>query len=488
MESECVTSPTSIRQQKIERQKQLLEQKQKQKRQALGMVQASDTRPASGRGRRGPIRDEVKPLMAGYSVQPNSNRSTVLCYDGPLQYTMSAENPDSPLPTQFATPLSKPKEEEILKEDIPQVEQQGLKQKLEMLNLPSQVDFDEDEESIPNIQTTSTAATLSTSNLQYVTFLPPSDSQESVVNDHASEITPSEVEVQDSSMLMTSTTTSDSNVQHSKEKDEPSLSLGILEDLLENLPAFICEPCPKGLTVRCRITRDKKGMDRGLFPTYYLHLERDDGKKMFLLAARKRKKSKTSNYLLSTDPTDLSRGGDFFVGKLRSNLLGTLFTLFDGGDNPHRGSIFGDKTNIRSEIAAIVYETNVLGFKGPRKMTVIIPAMTLDNKRVDVKPVSDRDTLIERWRNQNMKNLLDLHNKTPVWNDETQSYVLNFHGRVTQASVKNFQLVHDNDDYIIMQFGRVSEDIFSMDYSYPLCALQAFAIAISSFDSKLACE
>jgi hypothetical protein len=25
---------------------------------------------------------------------------------------------------------------------------------------------------------------------------------------------------------------------------------------------------------------------------------------------------------------------------------------------------------------------------------------------------------------------------------DTQSYVLNFHGRVTQASVKNFQIVH----------------------------------------------
>jgi tubby-related protein 1 len=44
-----------------------------------------------------------------------------------------------------------------------------------------------------------------------------------------------------------------------------------------------------------------------------------------------------------------------------------------------------------------------------------------------------------------MANLIELHNKTPVWNDDTQSYVLNFHGRVTQASVKNFQIVHDND-------------------------------------------
>jgi len=35
------------------------------------------------------------------------------------------------------------------------------------------------------------------------------------------------------------------------------------------------------------------------------------------LAGRKRKKSATSNYLISIDATDLSRGGENFVGKLR---------------------------------------------------------------------------------------------------------------------------------------------------------------------------
>ena len=70
----------------------------------------------------------------------------------------------------------------------------------------------------------------------------------------------------------------------------------------------------------------------GLFPTYFLHMEREDGKKVFLLAGRKRKKSATSNYLMTTDPTDLSRGGDSFVGKLRSNVMGTQFTIFDSGE------------------------------------------------------------------------------------------------------------------------------------------------------------
>ncbi|KAL5010213.1 hypothetical protein ScPMuIL_012518 [Solemya velum] len=255
-------------------------------------------------------------------------------------------------------------------------------------------------------------------------------------------------------------------------------------DPSENLDDFVVKPAPQGVTIKCRITRDKKGVDRGIYPTYFLHMEKEDGKKTFLLAGRKRKKSKTSNYLLSTDPTDLSRTGEAFVGKLRSNLLGTQFTLFDSGSNPKKG---GDGS--RKELVAVAYETNVLGFKGPRKMTIIIPGMNIDHERVDIRPRGDHDGLIERWKRKNMENILELHNKTPVWNEETQSYVLNFHGRVTQASVKNFQIVHDNDvDYIVMQFGRVAEDVFTMDYNYPMCALQAFGIALSSFDSKLACE
>ena len=43
-------------------------------------------------------------------------------------------------------------------------------------------------------------------------------------------------------------------------------------------------------------------------------------------------------------------------------------------------------------------------------------------------------------------------------------------------------------DTVVMQFGRVGKDAFTMDYQYPLCALQAFGIALSSFDYKIACE
>ncbi|NXH18175.1 TULP3 protein, partial [Bucco capensis] len=258
---------------------------------------------------------------------------------------------------------------------------------------------------------------------------------------------------------------------------------------VENLEDFAFCPAPRGITVKCRITRDKKGMDRGLFPTYYMHLERDDNRKTFLLAGRKRKKSKTSNYLISVDPTDLSREGESFIGKLRSNLMGTKFTVYDRGVSPGKAQGLLEKAHTRQELAAICYETNVLGFKGPRKMSVIIPGMNMNHTRIPIHPQNEQESLLAKWHNKNLENLIELHNKAPVWNDDTQSYVLNFHGRVTQASVKNFQIVHANDpEYIVMQFGRIAEDVFTLDYNYPLCALQAFAIGLSSFDSKLACE
>ncbi|KAA0712600.1 Tubby-related protein 1 [Triplophysa tibetana] len=253
----------------------------------------------------------------------------------------------------------------------------------------------------------------------------------------------------------------------------------------DNLEEFVLQPAPQGVTVKCRMTRDKRGMDRGLYPTYYLHLDND--KKVFLLAGRKRKKSTTSNYLISIDPTDLSRGGENFIGKLRSNLMGTKFTVFDNALHPDRS--LPDMSNARQELAAIIYETNVLGMKGPRRMIVVVPGMTKDGERVPIRPRSDNDGLLAKHQNRNMENLIELRNKTPVWNEETASHVLNFNGRVTQASIKNFQIVHNKDpDYIVMQFGRVADDAFTLDYRYPLCAVQAFAIALSSFDGKIACE
>uniref|UniRef100_A0AAF5Q623 Tub domain-containing protein n=2 Tax=Wuchereria bancrofti TaxID=6293 RepID=A0AAF5Q623_WUCBA len=262
-----------------------------------------------------------------------------------------------------------------------------------------------------------------------------------------------------------------------------------MNEIMTNLEIFVTSPARRNVTYKCRITRDKKGVDRGIYPTYYLHLEKDEEKRIFLLAARKRKKSATANYLISIDPTDLKRYGNSFVGKVRSNALGTQFTLYDNGENPKKSWVIGD--SVRQELAAVIYDTNVLGFKGPRKMTVLIPGIcdAENYRRQEIRPLLEQESILERWKNRKADDLIAMHNKSPVWNEDTQSYVLNFYGRVTQPSVKNFQIIHDADPkYIVMQFGRIGYDAFTMDFRYPLSALQAFGIAMTSFHGKIACE
>ncbi|XP_059238494.1 tubby-related protein 2 isoform X4 [Mustela nigripes] len=257
----------------------------------------------------------------------------------------------------------------------------------------------------------------------------------------------------------------------------------------EDMEAYVLRPALRGRTMQCRISRDKRGVDKGMFPFYYLYLDAAEGQKHFLLAGRKRKRSKTSNYLISLDPTDLSRDGDNFVGKVRSNVLGTKFTIFDNGVNPERKNFIPETARIREELGAVCYETNVLGFRGPRKMTVIIPEINAQNQRIRIQPQNEQESLLSRLQRGARQGLVLLQNKAPSWSNESGAYVLNFHGRVTRASVKNFQIVHPDDpDYLVLQFGRVAPDTFTMDFRFPLCPLQAFAICLSSFDGKLACE
>ncbi len=44
---------------------------------------------------------------------------------------------------------------------------------------------------------------------------------------------------------------------------EDETDLGDLGKMLDNLNDFVVEPAPQGTVVKCRITRDRKGMDRG---------------------------------------------------------------------------------------------------------------------------------------------------------------------------------------------------------------------------------
>lgn len=250
----------------------------------------------------------------------------------------------------------------------------------------------------------------------------------------------------------------------------------------------LTNPIPRGTTLQCKIVRNKKGIKNKLFPVYELYTDDD----RFLMAAKKRSGNKTSNYLMSMDKYDLGKESANYLGKVRSNFVGTIFNIYDKGVNPKdldESSRTVRAASVRQELGTVLYRSNILGSRGPRQMKILVPKVGRDNRRHMFRPMEPEHTMLEKYKVNDSDDMCVLVNKPPKWNDQVGAYVLNFNGRVTQASVKNFQLVDEKKpENVVLQFGRVAKDDFTMDISWPLSPLQAYAICLSSFDYKIACE
>ncbi|ONK67540.1 uncharacterized protein A4U43_C05F1100 [Asparagus officinalis] len=292
-------------------------------------------------------------------------------------------------------------------------------------------------------------------------------------------------------------------------------------------PISLKQPGPRDFPMQCFIRRNRTNHTYSL----YLGLTQaltDDGK--FLLAARKCRRATCTDYIISLDADDISKGSGTYIGKLRSNLLGTKFTVYDA-QPPYAGAVIAKSCSTRLvssrqvsprvpagnyPVAHISYELNVLGSRGPRRMQCImnsIPASAIEPGGTAPTQAEflinslDSFSSMPFFRSKSSRSqstsgslsgleegILVLKNKAPRWHEQLQCWCLNFRGRVTVASVKNFQLVASEEngatgqeqDKVILQFGKVGKDLFTMDFQYPISAFQAFAICLSSFDTKIA--
>lgn len=247
-----------------------------------------------------------------------------------------------------------------------------------------------------------------------------------------------------------------------------------------NVP-FVLRAHPKGERtdlVQCVIVRDKGSLQSKLYPTYELFLEEPKKK---LIVATKMNLNRTSNYHLF----DMTRGQAGRLSKKSGNYLGKL-----RAKNVHRTEYaLVTHASERQEVAGIGFErfSLVQQLKEgslPRKMSVLLPH--LDSNKVPiankVKENGD-DSIVEHLGSTKAKTnkFLAFQSKDPVY--ENGNYRLNFNGRVSVPSVKNFQLVSStNPDDIICQFGKIGEDRFHLDFKAPLNAFQAFALALSQFN------
>ncbi len=260
--------------------------------------------------------------------------------------------------------------------------------------------------------------------------------------------------------------------------------------------------------VYCTILRDR--FTSKMYPEYQLIL---DSTQKPLLLAKKMKLNKTSNYHIfdtSRGRVAMKGGAEFdkksgnYLGKLRARSMnGTDYVLY-GNENsssstesntnnflPKGGSAPNDADVLR-ELGAISYEKlNILSQftsgSQPRKLTVLVPPLDADG--VPVANTYLRNDAATHSLQSILKDPVEasarecylLENKEPTY--ENGNYRLNFSGRVTMPSVKNFQLVSPDDkNNILCQFGKIGDDTFHLDFKRPITAFQAFAFALSQFN------
>ncbi len=209
----------------------------------------------------------------------------------------------------------------------------------------------------------------------------------------------------------------------SQENHNLNIDLSIFELLDNSSKKFILKPVNMSLTIKSQVFRTK-----GMYPEYKFYLENFTDNLLLVMTARKRKKTKNTCYIInyiSYDQTDIEKFIETPIAKLKSNLIGTQFVLYDFGIKPNKinenkhllitatgagggsGGQLGvhsyineydsslSKTNsfdtncssdtesndiqllssLRKEYLSISYELNFFGYKGPRQMFVIIPGM-----------------------------------------------------------------------------------------------------------------
>ncbi|KAK9083609.1 hypothetical protein Scep_030080 [Stephania cephalantha] len=191
----------------------------------------------------------------------------------------------------------------------------------------------------------------------------------------------------------------------------------------------------------------------------------DDGK--FLLFARKCRRTTCTYYIISLDAGDISRGSSTYIGKL--------------SQPPHTGAMVTKNRSTRLvglkqvaprvpsgnySVARISYELNVLGSRGPRRMRCVMDAISAASIEPGGSALTPSEFSISN---------LDLFPSIPFLRSKS-TRMDNFSSDHRVVQKKECFCFSENGpggpehEKVILQFGKVGKDLFTMDYRYPISA------------------
>ena len=200
-----------------------------------------------------------------------------------------------------------------------------------------------------------------------------------------------------------------------------------------------------------------------------------------------------AKYYFSEDEVDFVKHGEGYLGEMWGSMGGTRWGLYDDGVDggileemeqkqvsykitwlvPCESSSFSNS----SQRVLLIYDTNVLG-RVPNAMRVVVP-------RPGVSTSTHRN-MHSAWQ-KNKAEFLEVRTKKPKWNARMEAWTMDFKGRAKLASKKNFILIDpdDEDERVLMLFGKMTKNRWSLDFSPPLNPITCLFVAVTAFSSKM---
>ncbi|CAF3809436.1 unnamed protein product [Rotaria sordida] len=251
------------------------------------------------------------------------------------------------------------------------------------------------------------------------------------------------------------------DIQLSKESSKTNINQSKdsnfdVQNLIQNdLKKYVNTPVPKDYSdfVQCHVKRVREGFTKGFESIFTMHFDgQNENNQTFLLSARKHITiGGHAEYFIGIDSENPSKtlNDDNSLAALKGiNITGSEYIIYD-----HQNSSTDQRNKQQS--GAIIYAG---------------------------------ETIIDEWRSGRSTDLIQMQNKAPTYDEKSKTYTLKLHdSRIKLPSHKNFQLIFPNDNHdenAVMQFGRIDDNNFALDYRHPLTAIQAFAIALSSFHNR----
>ncbi len=236
---------------------------------------------------------------------------------------------------------------------------------------------------------------------------------------------------------------------------------------------------------------------------------------------------RNSYELKSIDLIPTTKDSAVYLGRMNQTNLGTTFVIHD-----YRVADESQKGRSIHELGLLLYERNVMG-RQPNSMNVLIPrfdesatvhaqwasilerysfqeqqkvlkrdnaplvsvALPFGAKQVDSVKDFGGNVEYKAVEVEEAQELLRFVTKKPVWSDELAAWTLNFDGRVSMASKKNFMLTADEtietlveefgSQTTLLRFGKTEKHKFSLDYGYPFSPMTALGVVLSSFAKKM---